>query len=73
MAVGFDSDSESEGGDHGFELPPAQDELIKQIATANKNLIVVVTSGGAVTYQVKIRKQSYKARSGRNALRRLLS
>ena len=48
VAVGFDSDSESEGGDRGFELPPAQNELIKQIAAANKNAIVVVTSGGAV-------------------------
>jgi len=48
VAVGFDSDSESEGGDRGFELPPAQNELIKQLAAANKNVIVVVTSGGAV-------------------------
>jgi beta-glucosidase len=48
VAVGFDSDSESEGGDRGFELPPTQNELIKQLAAANKNVIVVVTSGGAV-------------------------
>jgi beta-glucosidase len=48
VAVGFDPDSESEGGDRGFRLPPAQDELIQQLAAANKNVIVVVTSGGAV-------------------------
>ncbi|MBZ5547889.1 MAG: glycoside hydrolase family 3 C-terminal domain-containing protein [Acidobacteriia bacterium] len=48
LAVGFDPDSESEGADRTFQLPPAQDELIHQIAAANKNTIVVVTSGGAV-------------------------
>jgi len=48
VAVGFDPGSESEGSDRTFQLPPAQDELINQIAAANKNIIVVVTSGGAV-------------------------
>ncbi|MGA7634664.1 MAG: glycoside hydrolase family 3 C-terminal domain-containing protein [Terriglobales bacterium] len=48
LAAGFDPDSESEGADRTFHLPPAQDELINQIAAANKNTIVVVTSGGAV-------------------------
>ncbi|MBZ5654548.1 MAG: glycoside hydrolase family 3 C-terminal domain-containing protein [Acidobacteriia bacterium] len=48
LAVGFDPDSESEGADRTFQLPPAQDQLINQIASANKNTIVVVTSGGAV-------------------------
>ena len=48
LAVGFDPDSESEGADRTFQLPPAQDELISQVAAANKNTIVVVTSGGAV-------------------------
>jgi beta-glucosidase len=48
LAVGFDPDSEGEGADRTFELPPAQDELIRQVAAANKNAIVVVTSGGAV-------------------------
>jgi beta-glucosidase len=47
-AVGFNPDSESEGGDRGFQLPPAQDELINQLATANQNVIVVITAGGAV-------------------------
>lgn len=48
IAVGFDPDIESEGGDRGFQLPPAQDELINQIAAVNKKAIVVVTSGGSV-------------------------
>jgi len=48
LAVGFDPNSESEGADRTFQLPPAQDELIQQISAANKNAIVVVTSGGAV-------------------------
>ncbi len=51
VAVGFNSDSESEGGDRGFQLPPAQDELIQQLAAANKNVIVVITSGGGVDMQ----------------------
>ncbi|MGA3088169.1 MAG: glycoside hydrolase family 3 C-terminal domain-containing protein [Terriglobales bacterium] len=48
LAVGFDPDSESEGADRTFQLPPAQDELIHQVADVNHNTIVVVTSGGAV-------------------------
>lgn len=48
LAVGFDADTEGESGDREFRLPPGQDELIKQIAAANKNTVVVVTSGGGV-------------------------
>lgn len=48
VAVGFNPDTESEGADRTFQLPPGQDELIQEIATANKNTIVVVTSGGSV-------------------------
>jgi len=48
LAVGFDYASESEGADRTFGLPPGQDELIREIASANKNTIVVVTSGGNV-------------------------
>ena len=47
VAVGFDPGSESEGGDRTFLLPPGQDELIREMAAANKNTIVVVTSGGS--------------------------
>ena len=48
VAAGFDPDSEGEGGDRTFLLPPGQDELINQIAAVNKNTIVVITSGGGV-------------------------
>jgi beta-glucosidase len=48
VAVGFDPNSESEGSDRTFQLPPVQDELIQQLAAVNKNIVVVVTSGGGV-------------------------
>jgi len=48
LAVGYDPNSESEGSDRTFELPPGQDALIKAITAANKNTIVVITSGGDV-------------------------
>jgi beta-glucosidase len=48
VAVGFDPETESEGADRTFALPPGQDELIKEMAAINKNTIVVVTSGGSV-------------------------
>jgi len=48
VAAGFDPETESEGADRTFGLPPGQDELIQQMAAANKNTIVVMTSGGSV-------------------------
>jgi beta-glucosidase len=48
VAVGFDPESESEGADRTFRLPPGQDELIQEMSAVNKNTIVVVTSGGGV-------------------------
>lgn len=48
IAVGFDPETESEGADRTFRLPPGQDELIQEMAAANKNTIVVITAGGAV-------------------------
>ena len=48
VAVGFDQETESEGADRTFYLPPGQDELIQTMAAANKNTIVVMTSGGSV-------------------------
>jgi len=43
---GFVDTIESEAGDRTFRLPPGQDELIKEIAAANKKTIVVLTAGG---------------------------
>jgi beta-glucosidase len=48
IAVGFDPETESEGADRTFRLPPGQDELIQEMVAANKNTIVVITAGGAV-------------------------
>jgi beta-glucosidase len=48
VAAGFDAESEGEASDRTFQLPPGQDELISQIAAANKNTVVVITSGGGV-------------------------
>lgn len=48
VAAGFDPETESEGADRTFELPPGQDELIGAMTEANKNTVVVITSGGNV-------------------------
>jgi beta-glucosidase len=48
LAVGFDPESESEGSDRTFRLPPGQDRLIEKIASINPHTIVAITSGGAV-------------------------
>ncbi|MFZ0969718.1 MAG: glycoside hydrolase family 3 C-terminal domain-containing protein [Candidatus Acidiferrales bacterium] len=48
LCVGFDSNSEGEGADRPFRLPNAQDDLIRMIASVNKNVIVVLTAGGNV-------------------------
>jgi beta-glucosidase len=51
VAAGFQSQSESEGGDRTFALPYGQDELIEAMAGANKKVVVDVTSGGNVDSQ----------------------
>jgi beta-glucosidase len=48
VAAGFDQETESEGADRTFYLPPGQDELVQEMAGANKNTLVVITSGGSV-------------------------
>ena len=48
VAAGFDPESESEGADRTFRLPPGQDELISEMAAANKNTILVLSAGGSV-------------------------
>ena len=46
ICVGFDPKAEGEGFDRPFQLPGGQDELIRQISSVNKNVIVVLTAGG---------------------------
>ncbi len=48
VCVGFDQTNEGEGFDRTFTLPQGQDELIKQILSVNKNVVVVLTAGGNV-------------------------
>jgi beta-glucosidase len=48
LCVGFDPATEGEGSDRTFALPGGQDELIRLIASVNKNVIVVLTAGGNV-------------------------
>lgn len=48
VCVGFDPSSEGEGFDRPFHLPGGQDELIRLVASVNKNTIVVLTAGGSV-------------------------
>ncbi len=48
LCVGFDQDTEGEGHDRTFALPGGQDELIRAVEGANKNVVVVVTAGGNV-------------------------
>ena len=48
VAAGFDPETESEGADRTFRLPPGQDEFIQEMVAANKNTIVVLTAGGSV-------------------------
>ncbi len=48
LCVGFNPDTEGEGADRTFSLPAGQDDLIRQVAALNKNVILVITAGGAV-------------------------
>ena len=48
VAVGFSAEIEAEAADRSFSLPFGQDELIREVAAANKHTIVVMTSGGGV-------------------------
>jgi beta-glucosidase len=48
VLAGFDPSNEGEGADRTFELPAGQDQLIDLVRAANKNTVVVITSGGGV-------------------------
>lgn len=48
LCVGFNPTTEGEGFDRTFRLPAGQNELIRQIVSANRNTIVVLTAGGSV-------------------------
>ncbi|HUQ98141.1 MAG TPA: glycoside hydrolase family 3 C-terminal domain-containing protein [Gemmatimonadaceae bacterium] len=48
LSVGFDPQTEHEGWDRTFALPPGQDALIRAVTAANPRTVVVLNSGGAV-------------------------
>jgi len=48
VVAGFDPSNEGEGSDRTFRLPDGQDDLIDLVRAANKNTVVVITSGGGV-------------------------
>jgi len=78
VLAGFDPSNEGEGQDRTFELPPGQDELVAMVRKANKNTIVVVTSGGGVDMSrwvdstKAIVQAWYSGQEGGRALARLL-
>jgi beta-glucosidase len=49
ISAGFNKNSETEGLDRTWDLPLGQDKMISQIASINKNCIVVLNSGGNVS------------------------
>ena len=78
VAVGFDATNETESWDRTFSLPPGQNELIKKLAAANKNVVVVINSGGGVEMSPWIDKVSgvieswYAGQEGGTALAEIL-
>jgi beta-glucosidase len=48
LCAGFDEMTEGEGRDRTFALPGGQDELVRAVESANKNVVLVVTAGGNV-------------------------
>ena len=48
VSVGFNKDTEKEGADRTYELPQGQQEMILEAASLNKNVVVVLNSGGEV-------------------------
>jgi beta-glucosidase len=78
LAVGFNSSSESEGGDRSFELPVGQEELINRIGALGKKTVVMITAGGSVDvapWKDKVQgifATWYSGEEGGNAAARLL-
>ena len=78
LCVGFNDVSEGEGADRPFRLSNAQDQLIRTIASVNKNLVVALTAGGNVEMTSWIDQVPavidawYPGQEGGDALARLL-
>jgi beta-glucosidase len=78
LTPGFNPESESEGADRTFRLPPGQDELINKISAANKKTVVIMTSGGNVDMNSWVENVPvlieawYSGEQGGNALAEIL-
>jgi beta-glucosidase len=48
VCVGFDNGNDGEGSDRPFELPDAQDDLVRRVVEKNPKTIVILNSGGNV-------------------------
>ena len=78
VCVGYTPDTEHEGADRSFALPPGQDELVRAVRAANPHTIVVLTAGGSVDAtkwidQVPAFLQTwYAGQEGGHALARIL-
>jgi beta-glucosidase len=46
LAVGWNPEIEGEAADREFQLPPGQDELIRELSAINPHTVVVLNSGG---------------------------
>jgi beta-glucosidase len=46
--VGYSPETEAESADRRLELPAGQDDLVRAVANANKNTVVVLYAGGPV-------------------------
>jgi len=78
VCVGFDPALEGEGSDRPFTLPSGQDELIREVASVNKNTIVILTAGGNVDMSPWLDRVAglihiwYPGQEGGNALAQVL-
>ncbi|MBR6346250.1 MAG: glycoside hydrolase family 3 C-terminal domain-containing protein [Bacteroidales bacterium] len=79
VCIGFDNLSETEGKDRKYTLPKGQDELVENVASYNKNVIVVVNSGGEFSltrWEGKVKAiimDWYPGQEGGNALADIVS
>jgi beta-glucosidase len=78
VGIGFRKNTESEGFDRTFELPEGQEAFLNKILTLNKNVIVVLFSGGNVDMHSWLPKTSallhafYPGQEGGQALAEII-
>jgi beta-glucosidase len=78
LCVGFDVSTEGEGSDRSFALGGGQNDLIKAVLGANKNVVIVLTAGGNVDMSGWIESAQalldawYPGEEGGTALARIL-